>query len=208
MVYTKETPPGRGCGSCSRASENRAWDCPPRMADGRLFTDYRPQCVQSLQYREDAMQSSHDYRQYMIQHGISIINQERDQAAKKAECGPCVLPYHLGTMAPEADQWVCNKQTCKRVATGMGGMAIGTGRSYGLDPSLMHVDRENKQYWEERQSRLTKSPANCCGCGSSADIRRIKVRGSPSRFATPGAGIPLNTSSTDPLVSCGVASGQ
>lgn len=203
MVYIKQSPPGRECGSCSRPSENKAWDCPPRMSDGRLFTDFRPRCVQGLQYREDAMQSSHDYRQYLIQNGTTLINRARHDAAKRAECGPCVLPYEQGTMAPEADQWVCTKQACSRVPTNQGPLAIGTGRNYGLDASLGEANREDQRFLADRQQRLAKGPGNCCGCGdNSGGASQIKVRGAPSRFSYPGAGSPLNSSSTDPLVTC------
>ena len=29
---------------CFKTSDNKHFGCPPRMADGRHFTDYRPSC--------------------------------------------------------------------------------------------------------------------------------------------------------------------
>ena len=202
-MYKPHNPEPRECGSCQRPSENRAWDCPPRMADGRLFTDYRPRCLQNLQYRKDAMEGSYDYRQYMIQNGTSLINTERKKAAALAECGPCVEPVLQGTMVPEADKWVCNKQTCARVSTGAGPFAFATGRDYGLDKSLLKYQQETQKAVINRQKRLAKGPANCCGCDPDAGGgKSIRVKGIPTRYAYPGAGMPHTASSTDPLVKC------
>ena len=30
---------------CYKTSNNKYSDCPPRMADGRHFTDFRPNCA-------------------------------------------------------------------------------------------------------------------------------------------------------------------
>ena len=104
------------------------------MADGRLFTDYRPRCDANLQYKA-AMSGSYDYRQFLIANGASIIEGDRRAASDAARCSPCMSPYEVGTMAPEADRVVCDKVSCARVRQTMPpgvapGVAIGTGRAY------------------------------------------------------------------------------
>ena len=126
--------PVPSCGACTRASSNKAWDCPPHMADGRLFTDYRPRCDINLQYAAP-MAGSFDYRQYLIGNGSKIIDANRAAAASVAMCAPCVAPYDQGTMAPDADRVVCDKVSCVRVKPEHPSpFGIGTGRQYGATP--------------------------------------------------------------------------
>ena len=102
------------------------------MADGRMFTDYRPRCDANLQYQAP-MSGSHEYRQFLIANGQRIIDEGRSAAAASALCGPCVQPYDQGTMAPEVDRFVCDKLSCARVTVpgANPALAIGTGRDYG-----------------------------------------------------------------------------
>ena len=109
------------------------------MADGRMFTDYRPRCDANLQFQAP-MSGSHDYRQFLIANGQRIIDEDRAAAAATALCTPCVQPYDQGTMAPEVDRFVCDKVSCARVASSAAAsygaswpsVAIGTGRDYGM----------------------------------------------------------------------------
>ena len=39
--------------ACYKTSDNKFFDCPPRMADGRHFTDYRPECYVNDLIRAD-----------------------------------------------------------------------------------------------------------------------------------------------------------
>ena len=39
--------------TCYKTSDNKFMDCPPRMADGRHFTDYRPNCHTNNLLRAD-----------------------------------------------------------------------------------------------------------------------------------------------------------
>jgi hypothetical protein len=108
-------------------------DCPPRMSDGRLFTDYRPRCVVNLEHAKPMM-GSQEYRIFLIGNGKSLIDSRRSEAASRAACVPCKSPYEQGTMAPEVDRVVCNKTSCARVAVksdpSSGQSPIGTGIQY------------------------------------------------------------------------------
>ena len=115
----------------SQASQqSQASGCAPRMADGRMFTDYRPRCDIALQYAAP-MSGSHEYRQWLIRNGGHVMDSHRRNAAAASFCGPCLK--EPGTMAAERDRFVCDKVACTRIdgpAHLMTPLAIGTGRQY------------------------------------------------------------------------------
>ena len=48
--------------SCYKACNNKHFNCPPRMDDGRHFTDYRPNChVNNLVRGNNAVLNSHEF---------------------------------------------------------------------------------------------------------------------------------------------------
>ena len=75
--YSAVSPP---CGTCTRASENKHWGCPPRMSDGRLFTDYGSRCDINLRLMSP-MSGSYDYRQMLISNGEKILGEWHDVRA-------------------------------------------------------------------------------------------------------------------------------
>ena len=122
--------------------------CDVKMADGRLFTDYRPRCDTQLQFQAP-MSSSYDYRQWMIANGTRIADHHRALARAASCCTPCKAPLAIGTMMPESDRVVCDKVGCSRVPmrNAKGGMSLGTGREYGTLPAVRAADKENLKYW-------------------------------------------------------------
>ena len=51
---------------CHKTSNNKYFNCPPRMDDGRHFTDYRPSChVNNLVRSNNAVLNSHEYRMFL-----------------------------------------------------------------------------------------------------------------------------------------------
>ena len=172
----------RTCGPCTRASENKHWDCPPRMADGRLFTDYRPRCDIDLQYVGDPVATnSYAYRQFLIRNADGVMAAHREQAFSASWCGPCVQPYDVGTMLPEADKFVCNASTCDRVPGVAGG--LGTGRAYGSTPEERAAHAAFLAQQERLQARAART-ANCC----AAPPRQAAPEG--HRPSVPGGAVP------------------
>ena len=175
----------RTCSSCTRTSENRHYDCPPRMADGRIFTDYRPRCDINYSALGDRLKtgiSSYDYRQVLIASAEQIISDQRSVAYNNALCGPCMAPYDSGTMLPESSRMVCTAQTC---AVKVGDPAgLGMGRDYG-DQEYSASKGAFMQQKLAEQAAMAKS-ANCCGSGPQADT------------AYYGGGAPLPSSPSDP----------
>lgn len=124
-------PRSSSCLSC-RGGDNQASGCPTRMADGRLFTDYRPRCDIAMQFAAP-MTSSFEYRKWMIENGQRILDHQRHTAFAIAKCAPCSVP---ATMPLEKDRFVCNKVSCVRVATPFNSIeekvrAFGSGNGVG-----------------------------------------------------------------------------
>lgn len=178
--------------SCQRVSNNIAWGCPPRMSDGRLFTDYRPRCDANLEFAAP-MTSSHDYRQFLLHKGSDIIDSNRYDASVIASCGPCKQPFEQGTMLPESDRVICDKISCSRLIGGPGG--LGTGREYGSTEESRVNDALLLEGLKAQSERY--SSGNACGCASAAqgDFGPQYAGGgnwTEQRFASPGAGSPMS----------------
>lgn len=98
------------------------------MADGRLFTDYRPRCDVNNQQSSD----SFAYRQMLISNASDLMAQERAQAYRRGSCAPCAQPWDQGTMLPERDMTSCTARSCTTSRSNDAG--IGTGREYASTP--------------------------------------------------------------------------
>ena len=100
--------------SCYKTSNNKYTNCPPRMDDGRHFTDYRPNChVNNLVRANNAMLNSHQYRMFLQHNGQKLMNLNRTYSCQKNCCGPCMNPYNNGTMLQEQSRRSCNKENCE-----------------------------------------------------------------------------------------------
>lgn len=123
--------------------------CPINMADGRLFTDYRPRCDIQMQFQAP-MSGSYEYRQWLIANGKRIADHQRAMAREMTCCAPCKDPLPIGTMLPETDQVICDKVGCTRVRMpgAKGGLSLGTGRDYGKLPHVQVSDERVLRTWE------------------------------------------------------------
>ena len=168
------------------------------MADGRLFTSYDGRCVRNLKYAQPGI-GSQDYRLYMINNGIQIMEQDRTAAAKVAFCAPCKQPWSQATMAPETDRFVCDKVSCTRMAVpalpgAQPGLSIGTGRDYGS----LGGDQAFVQSQMAAQAAYAKpNQANCCdpspaGAYGQAYPGATLSPPGPARWAVPGGGVPMS----------------
>lgn len=135
------------------------------MADGRLFTDYRPRCdlnyvVEGL--TADKPMTSYAYRQYLIKNAGGIMNDQRSSAYSLAQCGPCMTPYDQGTMAPEKYIVKCDGQSCAvRLNDARG---IGVGREYGTTPDVLKAREQFLARKEKEQAQL--SQGGCCSAAA------------------------------------------
>ena len=60
---------------CYKTSNNKYFDCPPRMADGRFFTDYRPNCyTQNLIRSKNGLNNSFQYRMFLTHNAENLMD--------------------------------------------------------------------------------------------------------------------------------------
>ena len=69
---------------------NKYTTCPPQMADGRLFTDYRPNdYVNNLMRMASNTKSCFAYRKYLTENAQYIMEANNEYIKDKTKCGPC-----------------------------------------------------------------------------------------------------------------------
>lgn len=180
------------CDDCNRPSNNKFYNCPPRMDDGRHFTDYRPRCATAFQDKvSNTMMSSYEYRVFLMNNASDLIKKNATEAYVRNRCGPCVEPYDIGTMLPEVEKQVCNERTCS-FATG-NPYGIGLGRQFYTSE---REDSFRQKFLEEKQveQQYFKESVPCCGTVQD-DMQYYPIDGvlpeNLNRVAVPGGGNPL-----------------
>jgi hypothetical protein len=74
-------------GFCDKTSNNKYFNCPPMMADGRHFTDYRPNSYSNNLIRMSSnIVGSYEYRQYLIHNAEKLMQENRNHATQKNSC--------------------------------------------------------------------------------------------------------------------------
>ncbi len=64
--------------------------CPPRMADGRHFTNYEANNSLNSKLRyENNLVTGADYRSYLTQNAVKLMNMNSQEAWAANGCGPC-----------------------------------------------------------------------------------------------------------------------
>jgi hypothetical protein len=64
--------------------------CPPRMNDGRHFTDYRPNGFVNSNIRAaNEISEGVDYRMFLTNNAVHLMNDNSQTAWKRNGCGPC-----------------------------------------------------------------------------------------------------------------------
>lgn len=125
--------------SCFRTVDNKYLSCPPRMADGRHFTDYRPSCeLNDLIRFDNNISNSFQYRLFLTSKAEELMNKNREAACLMNCCGPCPPTatsnekfmncpgIGSGTMLPEQSMWVTDGRMMKMELNDPNG--LGTGR--------------------------------------------------------------------------------
>lgn len=107
-----------------KGGDNKHPDCPPRMSDGRIFTDYRSRCDINYIQSQKGM-DSYAYRQYLLQNADKIIDAFREAAYVPARCDVCPQGSDAGTMLSEKECDVCNARTCTRAEVDAAGIGLG-----------------------------------------------------------------------------------
>ncbi len=192
------------CESCTKPTDNKKFNCPPRMSDGRHFTDYRSRCALNTSAAFSIVESdkkgniktgkgivktppsnSFDLRQYLIQNGEKIMDMNRERAFQRNMCGPCTL--NPSTMLPEQTQIQCDQNSCKVTLNDPTG--LGQGRFY----NTFHTPSEDV-FDKRRQER---EPSSCC-TSSFDDFQYYPIDGKIDtefgRLTSPSGAFPFHAS--------------
>ncbi len=74
----------------NKTSNNKYFDCPARMDDGRAFTDYRPRSTVDNMIRvSNNIKSSYEYRQFLIHNATKIMDVTDVYTEDKVGCNSC-----------------------------------------------------------------------------------------------------------------------
>lgn len=117
--------------SCAnRTTDNKHINCPPRMDDGRHFTDYRSNChFNNLVRANNTVRNSHDYRMFLTSNARGLIELNRSYAGQRNGCGPRPNgKKEVSTMVPEQSIQICTNNSCNIEFVNKNG--IGLGRKY------------------------------------------------------------------------------
>ncbi len=160
-----------------RATNNLWTNCPPIMADGRAFTDYRPKGVQVIQDIVPLNKGSYEYREYMESHGDRVMMNQRRVAYATNTCGPCKKPYAKGTLVPELSRETCGVNSCEFVQESVDG--VGLGRNFGESLESAYGYTDFLDHKRKEQDELEKPPCN---------IAYDPFHDFPVRYDGPGSG--------------------
>jgi hypothetical protein len=177
--------------SCFKTSDNKHLQCPPRMADGRHFTDYRSSYyINDLIRADNNISNSLKYRVFLQQNGNALMDRQRQIACTLNCCGPCPQggkeSFNNSTMLPEQYMFVTDGSMAKMVLNDVNG--LGTGRQYY---TFDHGDEECKSLpsaWPADQK--TNS------CASKLDnlnyLGDMEPTPTGMRQAVPGGGVMMS----------------
>ena len=185
--------------NCYRTSNNKFFNAPPMMADGRNFTDYRPQCdVNNGLINENKIPNSHEYRMFLTQNGEKLMAVNTKHNYAKNGIFKCKEPYEIGTMLPEAQRVLCNEKTCSVLDVDKNG--LGLGRQYSKEPNgLLDPFKQCPQVLDDNKCRLTEDNFNYYPLKSSSSVSEESEENEElSRPAMMGGGAML--SGGDPSV--------
>ena len=106
--------------NCNKTSNNKYFDCPARMDDGRTFTDYRPSSSvdDMIRYSNNVM-GSYEYRQFLIHNANNIMNVNMQYTSDKVSMNKCNAPE-----IPMNAVCDINKQYSKCSQTNINGIGI------------------------------------------------------------------------------------
>ena len=127
---------------CYKTSNNKHFGCPPRIADGRHFTDYRPSChINNIIRTGNNVMNSFQYRLFLTRNAEELMDINRGYACKKNCCSPCKEPYHSINTLPEVNKVKCDANNCEIIAFDPKG--LGQGRIYSDEPNCENVGQVN-----------------------------------------------------------------
>tara|TARA_Y100001958_G_C21204565_1_gene530819 strand:- start:1335 stop:1661 length:327 start_codon:yes stop_codon:yes gene_type:complete len=103
----------------NKVTDNVELDFPARMADGRLFTDYKQNCL--LNNRISKGMGSFEYKNYLTQNAESIRQNMISVMEQNTACTKC----SDNTVLPVKTVMNCNPEGCNYQINNMNGLGKG-----------------------------------------------------------------------------------
>ena len=107
-----------------KTSDNVNLDFPARMADGRIFTDYRPNCVMNSELSKN--KDSFEYRYYLTKNAGSIEQSMLKNLEEAVKCTSC----NAQTVLPVQSVQNCNKGFCSISMNNPQGIGLDRSNTY------------------------------------------------------------------------------
>ena len=104
--------------NCSKVSNNKYFNCPARMDDGRQFTDYRPRDMIHADLMKLAnAKTNFQYRNYLENNAMNIIKANFESAYLHNSCNECnAIPIQpLNICKIDMDNQVCTPYNLKGI---------------------------------------------------------------------------------------------
>lgn len=108
----------------AKTSDNVNLDFPARMADGRIFTDYRANCIMNNEVSRN--KNSFDYRYFLENNGASIEKAIFDKLDQAVKCTSC----NAQTVLPVQTVQNCNAGVCNISVKDPNGLGLDRGNTY------------------------------------------------------------------------------
>ena len=121
------------------ATNNKYFDCPPMMSDGRNFTNYLSfrQYTKNLENQHSLQEGSYGMKEFLTHNAEQLMSMDRQFCVEKNGCGggewknevsyesPCANQKYLKTVLPEAISQTCNTRSCKFQSIDNHGLGLG-----------------------------------------------------------------------------------
>ena len=108
----------------SKTSDNVNLDFPARMADGRIFTDYRPNCLMNSVLSQG--KNSFEYRFFLTHNGNDLEQQFMKKLENDVKCTGC----DAQTLLPVKTIQNCNTGVCNITMNDPNGLGLDRGNTY------------------------------------------------------------------------------
>jgi hypothetical protein len=106
---------------CYKTSDNKYSFLPPKMSDGRHFTDYRSNCeINNLLISNNKVHNSHDYKKFLLDNSQKLRELNWNYACQKNCYKKCVNPVDI----PFKNEFKCNKEICKKSLVNKNGIGL------------------------------------------------------------------------------------
>lgn len=166
--------------SCYRTTDNKYDDAPPRMADGRHFTDYRQSCdLNNVITKDNNIKNSFETRLFLQRNASNLMDLNRANACLKncsKTCGEQVnddiVEGFESTMLPEKYKQVCNGNTCDYKLNNSDG--LGLGREYFTENLKQQINVTN-QNLGKLDCRKTNEYLNVDGYKTGPELYNLKT---------------------------------